>query len=290
METTSKQKGTYQIFSLEDNDSIRQQVSEGTFETGVQTELIKRLKRSPSGKYRIKLSAEDDRGNTVTAEKDVLLFSYSDKRPPITTNDWLVIKNATFSKAKPAEVILGVSDRDVNVLYELWQGNKLLDRKWVQLNSENRLFTIPYKDEYADNASLILTYVKSDKFYTHNIDLTQEKEKTYLNIKLDVFRDKILPGAKEEWRISVTDAKQQPALAEVLASMYDYSLNSIYPTTDWMLRLPGGSRFVGAPRLSHDNSFGKNATRGFQSVSHLDFKNFEFDAFNWFDFFFLSHL
>ena len=280
-----KAKGAYQLFALDDNDSIQQQVSEGTFETGVQSELKDKLKSSPSGKYRIKLSAEDDRGNTVTAEKDVLLFSYSDKRPPVTTNDWLVIKNAVFSKNTSAEVILGVSDRDVNVLYELWQSNnKLIERKWIQLNSENRLFTIPYKDEYADDATLILTYVKDDKFYTHNIGLVKEKEKTALSIKLDVFRDKILPGGKEEWRISVTDAKQQPALAEVLASMYDYSLNSIYPTNAWMLRLPGGSRFVGAPMLLRDASFGKNASRGFQSVSYLNYKNFEFDSFNWFDF------
>ena len=284
-------KGTYKLFALDDNDSIQQQVSEGTFETGVQSELKDELKSSPSGKYRIKLSAEDDRGNTVTAEKDVIVFSYSDKRPPITTNDWLVIKNAIFSKNTPAEVILGVSDSGVNVLYELWQSNnKLIERKWIQLNSENRLFTIPYKEEYADDATLILTYVKDDKFYTHNIGFFEEKEKTDLNIKLDVFRDKIIPGGKEEWRISVTDAKQQPALAEVLASMYDYSLNSIYPTTNWMLRLPNSSRFVGAPRLSRDASFGKNAIRGYQLVSHLRYKNFEFDAFNWFDFSFLHRI
>ena len=280
-----KAKGTYQLFALDDNDSIQQQVSDGTFETGVQSELKSQLKNNPSGKYRIKLSAEDDRGNTVTAEKDVLVYSYSDKRPPITTNDWLVIKNAIFSKTKPAEVILGVSDKGVNVLYEVWQSNdKLIERKWLQLNSENRLFTIPYKDEYADDATLILTYVKDDKFYTHNISFFEEKEKSDLNIKLDVFRDKVLPGGKEEWRISVTDAKEQPALAEVLASMYDYSLNSIYPTTDWTLRLPGGSRFIGAPMLLRDASFGKNAIRGYQSVSHLKYKDFEFDAFNWFDF------
>ncbi|NLA63707.1 MAG: hypothetical protein GX857_10950, partial [Bacteroidales bacterium] len=279
-----KAKGTYKVFALDDNDSIQQQVSEGTFETGVQTELKDKLKSSPSGKYRIKLSAQDDRDNTVTVEKDVVVFSYSDKRPPITTNDWLVVKNATFSKTKPAEVILGVSDKDVNVLYELWKGDKLLERKWVQLKGENRLFAIPYKEEYADGATLMLTYVKNDKFYTHNIGLMREKEKTDLNIQLDVFRDKILPGGKEEWRISVTDAKQQPALAEVMASMYDYSLSSIHPTTNWMLRLPSGSRFVRAPRLSQDGSFGKNASRGFQSLSYLDFKNFEYDAFNWFDF------
>lgn len=285
-----KAKGTYKVFALDDNDSIQQQVNEGTFETGVQSELKSQLRKIPSGKYRIKLSAKDDRDNTVTAEKDVVVFSYSDKRPPITTNDWLVVKNATFSKTQPAEVILGVSDRNVNVLYELWQGDNLLERKWIQINSENRLFTIPYKDKYADGATLILTYVKSDKFYTHNIGLMQEKEKTDLNIKLDVFRDKILPGGKEEWRISVTDAKQQPALAEVLASMYDYSLNSIYPTNAWMLRLPNGSRFVGAPRLSSDASFGKNTIRGFQSLSHLGHLNFEFDTFNWFDFSFLHRI
>ena len=279
-----KANGTYRVFALHDNDSIQQQVSEGTFETGVQTNLIEKLKNNPSGKYRIKLSAQDDRGNNVTLEKDVILFSYSDKQPPITTNNWLVIKNSTFSKTQPAEVILGVSDKDVNVLYELWEGYKLLERKWIQLNNENRLFTISYKDEYAEGATLLLTYVKSDKFYSHTVQMMQEEEKTDLSIKLDVFRDKILPGSTEEWRISVTNAKQQPVLAEVLASMYDYSLNSIYQTTHWMLRLPRGNRFVSAPRLSQDASFGKNATRGFKSVAYLNYKNFEFDAFNWFDF------
>ena len=279
-----KAKGTYQLFVLDDNDSIQQQVSEGFFETGAQSELKDKLKNNPSGKYRIKLSAEDDRGNTVTAENDVIVFSYSDKQPPIATNEWLMIKSSAFSKTKPAEVILGVSDRGVNVLYELWKGDQLLERKWIVLNSENRLFTIPYKTEYANAATLTLTYVKDDKFYTHNIGLHEEGEKTDLSIKLDVFRDKILPGGKEEWRISVANAKQQPALAEVLASMYDYSLNSIYSTAPWMLRLPGGNRFVSAPILWHDNSFGRNAVRGYKSVSHLNYKNFEFDAFDWFGF------
>ncbi|HKM44636.1 MAG TPA: MG2 domain-containing protein, partial [Dysgonamonadaceae bacterium] len=279
-----KAKGTYQIFSLEDNDSIRQQVSEGTFETGIQAELKSKLKTSPSGKYRIKLSAQDDGGNTVTEEKDVLLFSYSDKQPPITTNEWLVIKNPTFSKTKPAEVILGVTDKNVNVLYELWQGNKLLERKWIQLNSENRLFSFPHKTEYAEGVTLSLTYVKDDKFYTHNIGLMLEEEITDLNIKLDVFRDKMLPGGKEEWRISVTDVKQQPALAEVLASMYDYSLNSIYPTNEWRLQLPSNRRYIASPRLLQDASFSTNSISGYQSLPYLDFKEFQFDAFNWFDF------
>ncbi|MDD3356467.1 MAG: MG2 domain-containing protein, partial [Dysgonamonadaceae bacterium] len=279
-----KAKGTYQIFSLDENDSIRQQVGDGTFETGTQPGLKKKLENSPSGKYRIKLSAKDDRDNTVAAEKDVVLFSYTDKRPPIKTNDWLVIKNSTFSKTKPAEVILGVSDKNVNVLYELWQGYNLLEREWIQLNNENRLFSLPYKNEYAEGATLLLTYVKEDKFYTHNIGLMPEEEKTDLNIKLDVFRDKMVPGGKEEWRITVTDAKQQPALAEVLASMYDYSLNNIYPTEVWRFRLPGGSRYIAAPSMMHDSSFGNNSISDYQSVQHLNYKDFKFDTFNWFDF------
>ena len=279
-----KAKGTYQIYSLQDNDSIRQQVSEGTFETGTQPLLKHELKNSPSGKYKIKLTAKDDRGNTVTTEKDVIVFSYSDKRPPITTNNWLVIKNGTFSKTKPAEVILGVSDRDVNILYELWQSNNLLERKWIHLNNENRLFSFPYKDEYAEGATLSLTYVKDDKFYTHNIGLMPEEAKTDLSIKLDVFRDKILPGSKEEWRISVTDSKQQPALAEVLASMYDYSLNSIYTTVPWSLSMPFGRRYYAPSSLSQDASFGKNSITGYQATPYKDVKNYEYDAFNWFDF------
>lgn len=278
-----KASGTYQIFSLHENDSINTQVLQGSFESGEQKELRDRLKKLPSGKYRIKLQSEDDRGNDITTEKDFVLFSYSDKRPPVKTNEWFIVKNSTFSSNKPAEIILGVTD-NINVLYELWQENKLLERKWVNIDNENRLFTIPYKAEYTTGITMMLTYVRDEKFYHHSTQLIAEKGKTGLEIKLDVFRDKIRPGNNEEWRLSVKDAKGNPAAAEVLAGMYDFSLDQIYPSQKWMLSLPQVYNYKTAVSLQKDRSFNLLQVNGYIMQFYKNIEAFAFDRFNWYDF------
>ena len=282
-ENEIKASGTYQVFSLHENDSINQQVLQGSFETDEQIDLKSKLKALPSGEYRVKLQSKDDRGNDITAEKDFILFAYSDKRPPIKTNEWFVVKNNTFSANKPAEIILGATD-NINVLYELWQEDRLLERKWLKINNENRLFTIPYKTEYKTDATLMLTYVKDEKLYNHSEALILEKEKTNLEVKLDVFRDKIRPGSNEEWRISVKDAKGNPTLAEVLAGMYDFSLDQIYPSQQWTLSLPGYFNYKTASALQNDKSFYLNRMVGHISLPMKNVTAFDFDRLNWFDF------
>lgn len=282
-ENDIKASGTYQVFSLHENDSINQQVLQGSFETGEQIDLKSKLKALSSGKYRVKLQSKDDRGNNITTEKDFLLFSYSDKRPPIKTNEWFVIKNNTFSANKSAEIILGATDK-INVLYEIWQERTLLERKWITIDNENRLFTLPYQSEYKNNVTLMLTYVKDEKFCHHSAQLTLGKEKTDLNVKLDVFRDKIRPGSDEEWRISVKDAKGNPALAEVLAGMYDFSLDQIYPSQNWLLRLPQLYNYSVAASLQRDQSFSSLRINGYIPQSFKNVNALALDQFNWYNF------
>lgn len=276
-------EGTYQVFSLQENDSIRQRVVEGMFKTGAQPALKKQLVGLESGKYRIKLESKDDRGNPIGTEKDIILFSYADKRPPIKTNDWFIEKNKNFSPDKNGEVILGVSEK-VHVLYELWQENTLVERKWIGLDNENRLFSIPYKEQYKEGATLMLTYAKSEKFYSRRVDFLPERDQKELNVKLDVFRDKIRPGAAEEWRITVAGPDSIPVVGEVevLASMYDFSLDNIYPSGNWTLSPSHFVRYRPAMRLENDRSFLNESAYGYMSPQWEQVSSFEFDRFNWF--------
>lgn len=273
--------GTCRIYSLLDNDSIRRQELEKSFHIGEQTELKKRLDKLPSGKYRVKLQSTDDRGNLIETEKDFILFSYSDKRPPLKTNDWFVVKNSRFSSATPAEVIFGASEK-VHILYEVWQRDSLLDRKWITLTNENRLFSFPYREVCRDGITLMLTFVKDEKFYTHSVNFLPEEKKRDLKIKLDVFRDRLRPGTDEEWRLSVMDPEGQPARAEILASMYDFSLDNLYPAQSWNFSALHGSGYYSGMRLSQDRSFYPIRVNARLSSSWKQVTPFDFDRFNWF--------
>lgn len=277
-------KGAYQLFSLQENDSIRKQVFQSSFETGNQKELLSRCKKLASGKYRLKLQSKDDRGNLIEAEKDFIVYSYEDKKPPIRTNNWYIVKNATFSPEKPAEIILGVSDKNVYVLYEIWQEKTLLERKWVLLSNENKTFKIPYKTEYKNIVSLYITYIKDEKYYTQQAMLMKKEELKELAVKLDVFRDKLLPGAKEEWRLSVKDPQANPAVAEVLASMYDLSLDKIAESPKWSFSNSMLKNHYTVVPYQTDNLYAQNYKNlGFKS-QYISIKDFSFDQFNWFGF------
>ena len=278
-------EGSYIIYSLQENDSINKMVAQGQFKTGKQDEIKKTLSNKNSGKYRLKLTSQDDRGNTIEAQNDFILYSYRDKRPPIKTDNWYIVKSSTFSSNKSAEVILGASGK-VNVLYELWQEDNLIERKWVVLKNENRLFTVPFKNEYSKGVTLMLTYIKDQKFYFHTTEIHQEKETEELKLNLDVFRDKIRPGTKEEWRISITDAAGNPRVAEILASMYDFSLDAIQPTAPWNLNLYNFKRYSSMNLLSIDQSLNKEYANSIYSIDRKQVTPLEFDRFNWFDFHF----
>ncbi len=233
--------GSYTVSLLDDNDVIESKVKEGAFRSGEQDALKSVLKTLPSGKYRIEVKALDSNGVEVDGKTDFILFSYSDKKPPVKSEGWLVKKNDTFAKdGRPVEIIYGVSGKDINVLYQLYNNNGVIERRFIKLSDSNHSFTIPYKPEYGEGVNLSFTYVKNGELYNKDVTLTKEEEKedTKLNVKLDVFRDKLRPGQAEIWTLSVKDTLNNTAVAEVLASMYDVSLDKIYPYSAWYLNRP----------------------------------------------------
>ena len=50
-----------------------------------------------------------------------------------------------------------------------------------------------------------------------------------LNISFDTYRDKTLPGSEEKWKVKITGNKGEKVAAEMLASMYDASLDQFKP-------------------------------------------------------------
>ncbi len=272
-------KGTYVIYALDEKDSIGAEMIKGSFESGQQIALEQQLKKLASGKYRIILKANDSNGKEVEGRSDFVLYSLTDKRPPYKTNDWFMVKNAKIAPEKPVEVIVGVSEKDVYVLYELTKGYDVLERRIVKLSDENRLFSLPYKKEYEENTAMTFTLIRNGKMIQHRIGVAKSEENKELKLKFETFRDKLRPGQKEEWKITVKDAKGQPVSSELLASMYDQSLDKIAPMNVWRIMLAQKQNGIFSPLYSLDNSSGLGYFYFNFSSKYWDVKNMHFDAF-----------
>lgn len=268
--------GTYTIYSVLSNDSIKAEILSGKFTTDTtQFDLRNQIINLPSAKYLLVLNAKDDKGRDAVSRSYFVLYSLDDKKPPIETNEWIIEKQTTFSSSKDAEIILGVSAQNVTVLYDLLTGNKLLQRQHLTLSNENKKFTIPYKGEYGDQITAVFTYVINEKAYIKQVTLSKEKEAKNLNLKFEVFRDKLRPGQHEEWRISIKDNQNKPVVAELLASMYDSSLDQLKGSNRWLLS-PYYEEYI-FPRV-----FGEGAAFGVvNKLSYFNRKSYTYDPFNW---------
>lgn len=222
---------TYQVVEMEEQKDGQEKegrkVLTGTVQanTSFVPEAIYAL---PSGNYRLKLSAKDTQGRECTASKNFLLFSLNDKRPPIVITDWFYQDGLEFDAASPATIYIGSSEKNVYLLYDVFAGNKRLESKRIQLSDSVACFRFPYKKEYGDGILVSLAFVKDGRLYSHNAQIMKPAPEKKLQLKWTTFRDKLRPGQQEEWKLTVLYPDGRPAEAEMLATMYDASLDKIY--------------------------------------------------------------
>lgn len=181
----------------------------------------------PSGNYRLKVSAKDVQGRESTASHDFILFSLDDKRPPVVTVDWFYQDGKEFNAASPATIYIGSSDKGVYLLYDVFAGDKRLESKRIQLSDSIVSFRFPYKKEYGEGILVSLAFVKDGQLYSHNAQIVKPEPEKELQLKWSTFRDKLRPGQQEEWRLTVLYPDGRPADAELLATMYDASLDKL---------------------------------------------------------------
>ena len=222
---------TYQVVEMEEQKDGQEKegrkVLTGTVEAN-KSFVPEAIYALPSGNYRLKLSAKDTQGRECTASKNFLLFSLNDKRPPFVITDWFYQDGLEFDAASPATVYIGSSEKNVYLLYDVFAGNKRLESKRIELSDSVVSFRFPYKKEYGDGILVSMAFVKDGRLYSHNARIMKLAPEKKLQLKWTTFRDKLRPGQQEEWKLTVLYPDGSPAEAEMLATMYDASLDKIY--------------------------------------------------------------
>ena len=276
-------KGTYKIFALEDTKEENKynegkELAQGAFSTD--TKLGKDIfGKLPSGRLRIRLTAQDSKERTVEQSEDFILYSKQDKRPPIFSHTWLLPEETSCLPGEAAAVIFGTSDKEAYILYELFTANKQVARERIELNNENRTFRIPFLESYGDGITASFTFVKEGKLYTQQMPIQKKFPDKNLTIKPETFRDHLLPGSMESWKFRIQDADSTAVLAEVLTSMYDASLDKIMPFA-WYFS-PGLYRSLYYGRFSEGEGFSSRGGYASQPVKRIEIPSSSYTQLDW---------
>ena len=225
-------EGTYRLYREGENTPAL----EGTFQAN-QAQDLRSWRSLPSAYYRLEVSVRDSLGREekirypmdgYDEEDTFLLFSKADKRLPGNTTIFLYTENKQFDAEHPASFLFGTSEKEAYVLMDVFDKDRRIESRVMMLSDTLCRFTYPYKESYGDGLSVTFCLVKRGMDFNRTLTLEKCPPERKLNLKWEVFRDKLLPGQSEEWRLTVRTSQGQPAMAEMLALMYDASLDQLY--------------------------------------------------------------
>lgn len=177
----------------------------------------------PSGEHTLMaICGEDTVKNTFVA------FRKSDVRPMKYTRQWCYQSAPSF----PADggdvwIQIGSSDEDVHVFYTVYADDRMIKCGSKRISNENITQTLSYKEEYGDGLTIALAWVKDGTLYSRNIVLRRPLPEKKLNMEWETFRDRLVPGQKEQWAVRITNPDGTPAKARMMAVLYDKSLDQL---------------------------------------------------------------
>ena len=176
-----------------------------------------------SGKYLLDAVCGAD-----TLKRELLVFSFSDTKAPIETHDWFFVSGEEFEEeGQPVRMQLGASDEYLHVVYDIIAEDEVLESGVLDLDGElhNRGFV--YEERYGDGVELNYAWVKDGMLYAHNAIIKKPLPKKELKASWTTFRDKLVPGQKEVWTLHVEGTEGRQVQAQLMATMYDKSLDAI---------------------------------------------------------------
>ncbi len=210
IEFAEKEKEVLSIpFNTKENDSVR----------------LNGFKSWGAGRYIMEATCIDEFGEEV---KDVRYFTVFDtKAKKNATNElWKVIPVKTYVEpGENAEFLISSGATNTQVLFEIETKKGISMKKRITLSKSQQLISIPIKEEHRGNIVIKMHSVKHNRMFTYSSPITVPYSNKTLDIEFETFRNKLLPGQKEEWKVKIKGPKGEKVAAEMLCAMYDASLD-----------------------------------------------------------------
>ncbi|MGE5425235.1 MAG: alpha-2-macroglobulin family protein, partial [Syntrophothermus sp.] len=261
---------------------VEKTVLNKTMDTGKDSVLYlkKDIQDFAPGVYKMIMKAKDPFGKVTTSTKTFLVFDPDAKVSPVNEMNWFYELSTTAEPGENAEFLLGTREKDVNVLYEILVNDSIISRQWIKLDNEMRKLSIPVKEQYRGGFWVNLIFIRNNNAYANSFGITVPYSNKKLNLKLETFRDKMVPGEKEEWKLKISGPDNRPEKAELLAGMYDASLD-IFEQNNWYYNI-WYPHYSNHP-WSYETSFRTESAWGSEALKQIPVPERYFEKINWID-------
>ncbi|MCA2979861.1 MAG: hypothetical protein INH37_16420, partial [Myxococcaceae bacterium] len=182
-----------------------------------------------AGAYRLRYATVDEAGGAVEVATELVVAGPS--AFPLAVPAWLRAERATSEVGSTARFLVGSAFPGQPLLFEVFRGAELVEQRWLVAGRDPAIVERPTTREDRGGFTVRVSLVRDWLVGSFSEAVSVPWSDAQLSLELSSFRDTLTPGATERFTVVVKRAGQRLGAggAELLASMYDRSLDAITP-------------------------------------------------------------
>ncbi len=207
-------------------------VASGALEHGAGGRAAAEIPALEPGAYRLIYTTKDPWGAVFTLERSFVAAGHG--ALPVALAAILAVERPSVPVGGTARVLVGSALRHQDMVLEVYQGGRRIERRTLRSGSGDAMVEIPIGPGQRGGLGLALTLLRDHQLIRRTARIAVPWDDRRLDLEFTTFRDRLRPGSRETFTIRVTSHNGTPlgaGTAELLAYMYDRSLDIFAPHT-----------------------------------------------------------
>lgn len=195
---------------------------------------LQALQSVEQGKYLVTLTTQDKFGTEIKISSYVDVKDSKSKVLPLPAALTLSVDKSTAEPGETVKCTIGTSENTLSAIFQAEREGEILQRQFLTLKKGKITIDIPVTEALRGGFSVAIMAVSHEEMLVETQEVAVPWSNKELKLEWMTFRNKLLPGAKEEWKVKITGAKGEKVAAEMLATMYDASLDAFRSNSYYM--------------------------------------------------------
>ncbi|MBN8460830.1 MAG: tetratricopeptide repeat protein [Verrucomicrobia bacterium] len=180
----------------------------------------------PPGPYRAIFTAKDANGREFRALRNFQVVDPAAERFPTKRPFFTVCDRDSVNPGETVTLAWGSGHPAARACVEWHHGNKLVRREWSAPGRTQQIFSFTPDKSMRSGISVTVTQTTLNSLQQADYQIEIPWVDGKLELRWEHITSKLVPGAKETWTAIVTRPNGSPADAEMVATLYDASLDA----------------------------------------------------------------
>lgn len=181
------------------------------------------------GAYVALLKIQDQFKNGIEEKIYFVVFGQKTKTFKTKIPSFFKIKKTALSVGETLEAVWASGYDKGLVHVDLIQNGNILKQYWTKNGSAFHEIKFPITENLKGGFSLQLIFVHDNQLYAYNQFIEVLRPENALKISVEKMKSKLRPGEKDSWTLKVQNFKDHAIAAEMVATMFDASLETFVP-------------------------------------------------------------